>query len=131
MSKNGEQFPAKSKRTPVKIPEENDLPSTFPVLLGDIQDLIETARTRVAIGVNVTLLLRNWGIGSRIRKDILGKERAPYGKKIVATLSQQLAREYGREFVEASRHFKNWSGPQGFLTFVGNPPKRRYFLRER
>ncbi|MDO9326227.1 MAG: PDDEXK nuclease domain-containing protein [Methanoregula sp.] len=98
MSKTGEQFPTKSKPTQVKTPEDNDLPSTFPVLLGDIQDLIETARTRVAIGVNVTLLLRNWSIGSRIRRDILGKERAPYGKKIVATLSQQLAREYGQGF---------------------------------
>ena len=98
MSENGEQFPAKSASAPVKTPEENDLPASFPVLLGDIQDLIETARTRVAIGVNVTLLLRNWSIGSRIRKEILGKERAPYGKKIVATLSQQLAREYGRGF---------------------------------
>lgn len=113
MSKNGEQFPAKSKRTPVKIPEENDLLASFPVLLGDIQDLIETARTRVAIGVNVTLLLRNWSIGSRIRRDILGKERAPYEKKIVSTLSQQLAREYGQGFVEVSRYLKDWSGPEG------------------
>jgi hypothetical protein len=82
MSKTGEQFPAKNASAPVKTPDENDLPSTFPVLLGDIQDLIETARTRVAIGVNVTLLMRNWSIGSRIRKELLGKERAPYGKKI-------------------------------------------------
>jgi len=53
-------------------------------------------RIRVAVGVNATLILRNWSIGSRIWEDILGKERAPYEKKIVATLSQQLSREYGR-----------------------------------
>ena len=33
--------------------------------------------------------------------------------------------------VEASRYLKLWSGPEGFLTAEGNPPKRRYLLRER
>jgi ATP-dependent DNA helicase RecG len=33
--------------------------------------------------------------------------------------------------VEASRYLKLWSGPDGFLTAEGNPPKRKYFLRKR
>jgi predicted nuclease of restriction endonuclease-like (RecB) superfamily len=98
MKKTGEKLPAKGKPPHVTAPADSDILSNFPVLLGDIRDLIETARARVAVGVNVTLLIRNWGIGSRIRKDILGEERAPYGKKIVATLSQQLTLEYGKGF---------------------------------
>jgi predicted nuclease of restriction endonuclease-like (RecB) superfamily len=98
MKKTGEKLPVNGKHSRTKAPTRLDVPPDFPVLLGDIRDLIETARTRVAVGVNSTLLLRNWSIGSRIRKDILGKERAPYGKKIVATLSQQLTQEYGKGF---------------------------------
>jgi len=98
MNKTGEKLPAKSNHLAAKEPIENDVPSGFPSLLGDIRSMIETARIRAAVGVNATLILRNWSIGSRIQKDILGKERAPYGKKIVATLSQQLTREYGKGF---------------------------------
>jgi len=98
MKKTSEKLPAKDKRSHTKAPADHDIPPYFPVLIGDIRDLIETARTRVTVGVNVTLLLRNWGIGSRIRKEILGEERAPYGKKIIATLLQQLTQEYGQGF---------------------------------
>ena len=100
MKKTGEKLPAKGKPPHVTAPADPDIPSNFPILLGDIRDLIETARARVAVGVNVTLLLRNWSIGSRIRKDILGEERAPYGKKIVATLSQQLSWSHFVELIK-------------------------------
>jgi len=36
-----------------------------------------------------------WNIGTRINRDILGYERADYGKKIVSTLSTQLKEAYG------------------------------------
>jgi predicted nuclease of restriction endonuclease-like (RecB) superfamily len=94
----GNKLPVKRKLPHTAAPADQDISSDFPVLLGDIRDMIETARTRAAVGVNVLLLLRNWSIGSRIRKEILGKERAPYGEKIVATLSQQLTLEYGKGF---------------------------------
>lgn len=37
----------------------------------------------------------HWRIGTRIRKDILGEERAKYGQQIVTSLSRQLVKEYG------------------------------------
>ena len=40
----------------------------------------------------------HWQIGSRIRQDILKENRADYGKEIVATLSQELTKEYGNGF---------------------------------
>lgn len=36
-----------------------------------------------------------WHIGERINRDVLGNQRAEYGKQIVATVSRQLQEEYG------------------------------------
>ena len=67
-------------------------------LISDIRSLIETARHNVAVTVNAGLTILYWQIGSCIRQDILNEKRAEYGKKIVATLSQQLTKEYGNGF---------------------------------
>jgi len=67
-------------------------------LIGDIRSLIETARHNVAITVNAGLTILYWQIGNRIRQDILKEKRAEYGKGIVATLSQELIKEYGNGF---------------------------------
>jgi predicted nuclease of restriction endonuclease-like (RecB) superfamily len=67
-------------------------------LLGDIRSLIEQAREQTARAVNSALVELYWRIGKRIRKDVLHEQRADYGEEIVATLSQQLAAEYGRGF---------------------------------
>jgi hypothetical protein len=37
-----------------------------------------------------------WHIGRRINVDVLGNERAEYGKRTVALLAQQLTAEYGK-----------------------------------
>ena len=67
-------------------------------LLGDLRGLIDSTRNRVARAVNAGLVLLYWGIGERIRRDILGEQRAAYGEQIVATVSAQLTAEYGRGF---------------------------------
>jgi predicted nuclease of restriction endonuclease-like (RecB) superfamily len=67
-------------------------------LIGDIRRLIETARHTVAVTVNAGLTILYWQIGDRIRQDILKEKRAEYGKEIVATLSQELTKEYGNGF---------------------------------
>jgi len=67
-------------------------------LIGDIRSLIETARHNVAVTVNAGLTILYWQIGNRIRQDILKEKRAEYGKEIVATLSQELTKEYGNGF---------------------------------
>ena len=67
-------------------------------LISDIRRLIETARHNVAVTVNTGLTILYWQIGNRIRQDILKEKRAEYGKEIVATLSQELTKEYGNGF---------------------------------
>ena len=65
-------------------------------LLGDLRGLIEAARDQVARAVNAGLVLLYWGIGERIRREILGEQRAAYGEQIVLTVSRQLTAEYGK-----------------------------------
>ena len=67
-------------------------------LAADIRGMIEAARLRVAQTVNAELVLLNWQIGNRIRRDILGQTRAEYGEEIVSTLSRQLSADYGAGF---------------------------------
>ena len=71
-------------------------------LVDDLRQIINQARNRVAVNVNAELTLMYWHIGERINREVLGNERAEYGKQIVATLSQQLQSEYGDKGFEKS-----------------------------
>lgn len=74
-------------------------------LVKDIRTLIEEARATVAVAANAGLTLLYWRVGRRIHAEVLKKTRAGYGERIVATLGEQLGREFGRGFSEKSlRH---------------------------
>lgn len=60
--------------------------------------MIEEARSAVAVAVNTGLTMLYWRLGKRISDEILKGTRADYGKKILATLSQELTRDYGNGF---------------------------------
>lgn len=67
-------------------------------LVDRVSSLIEQTRGVVATQANAALTLMNWHIGHMIDADVLKKERAGYGREIVATLSQQLTKRFGRGF---------------------------------
>ena len=67
-------------------------------LITDLRTLINEARNKVALIVNTEITLLYWHIGKRINEEVLGNQRAEYGKQIVSTLSTQLTKEYGRGF---------------------------------
>jgi len=67
-------------------------------LLADVRRMIEETRSAVAVTVNAGLTILYWRIGERISEEILKGERAGYGQQILATLSQELARDYGDGF---------------------------------
>lgn len=67
-------------------------------VLQDIRLLIEKTRSTVAAAVNVGLTMLYWQIGKRISTEILKGARAKYGEEIIATLSQELIKEYGQGF---------------------------------
>ncbi len=75
--------------------QEND------AMLVDIRQLIDDCRQKVVLSVNAGMTMMYWHIGERINRELLGGDRAPYGKKLIANLSRQLTEEYGgREFSE-------------------------------
>jgi predicted nuclease of restriction endonuclease-like (RecB) superfamily len=80
-----------------KKTESNGIVSTVSTesLIQDLRQIIDGARSRVAAQVNSELTLMYWHIGERINREVLGNERAEYGKQIVATVAQQLQMEYG------------------------------------
>ena len=59
-------------------------------LMSDLRQIIDEARIHVASTANYELTMMYWHIGERINRDVLGNERAEYGKQIVATVSRQL-----------------------------------------
>lgn len=67
-------------------------------LLGDIRELIEAARKRVASTVNSELAMLYWRIGQRIHTQVLVGRRADYGEEVLPTLATQLVKEYGGSF---------------------------------
>ena len=69
-------------------------------LVEDLRQIIEQARGRVAATVNSELTMMYWHIGERINREVLGNQRAEYGKQIVATVSRQLQEEYGKKGFE-------------------------------
>ena len=53
---------------------------------------------KVAQAVNSGLTLLYWQVGDRIRREVLQKKRAGYGKEIILTLSGKLTSEFGLGF---------------------------------
>lgn len=65
-------------------------------VIDDIRTLVTQAKQQASVAVNTTLTQLYWQIGQRINQEVLGGERAEYGKQIVSTLSRQLTDEFGR-----------------------------------
>lgn len=61
----------------------------------EISGMIVAAKERVAVAVNAELTMLYWNVGRRINKEILGEQRADYGKRVVAELSANLMAEHG------------------------------------
>ena len=66
-------------------------------LIQDLHQIIEQARNHVAGTANYALTMMYWHIGERINRDVLGNQRAEYGKQIVSQVATQLQSEYGKK----------------------------------
>ena len=71
-------------------------------LIKDLRQIIEQARGHVAATANYELTMMYWHIGERINREVLGNQRAEYGKQIVAQVAQQLQETYGEKGFEKS-----------------------------
>ncbi len=64
-------------------------------LTDKISHLIENSRKSISIKINSEQLSLYWNIGFLIKKEILGNQRAEYGKKTIISLSNILTKKYG------------------------------------
>ena len=69
-------------------------------LITDLRQIIEQARGHVAATANYELTMMYWHIGERINREVLGNQRAEYGKQIVSAVSTQLQAEFGKKGFE-------------------------------
>lgn len=63
-----------------------------------VTEIIDDARTRVAVYVNSQTSMTFWNVGKYIIDDMDYKTYSAYGQKILATLSQRLMERYGRGY---------------------------------
>lgn len=70
----------------------------------DLKVLIDEARMANSRAVNAELTRLYWHVGKRIQEEILGYERADYGKNIIQGVSVQLANTYGKGWSEKQLH---------------------------
>ncbi|MCK2128231.1 PDDEXK nuclease domain-containing protein [Thauera aromatica] len=85
-------------KTPVPAAREVGTAKDSQALLTELRGLIESARQHVAQTANATLTMLYWHAGLRIRRELLKDGRAGYGEEILATLSQELTKDYGKGF---------------------------------
>lgn len=82
-----------------EIEKNNQIVATVSTqsLIQDLRQIIEQARGQVAATANFAQTMMYWHIGERINREVLGNQRAEYGKQIVATVARQLQEEFGRK----------------------------------
>lgn len=70
--------------------------------------ILERARTQVVHAVNSAMVIAYWLIGREIVQELqVGDERAAYGKRVLAELSERLLKRYGKGFsVTNLRYFR-------------------------
>ncbi len=81
------------------------VPCASDTLVGELRALIERARGRVAQAVNSELVWLYWQVGVRLRSELLGDGRAPYGNQIIEAVAAHLMGEFGRGFNKRHIHY--------------------------
>jgi predicted nuclease of restriction endonuclease-like (RecB) superfamily len=69
-------------------------------LFEEIKQIVEQARIRIAVAINVEITSVYWKIGQRIRIELLHEQRAEYGKQVIKQLASELTLIYGQGWGE-------------------------------
>jgi len=68
------------------------------LLFKDLAQIIEQGKQQVVAQVNSVLTLTYWHVGKKINDHVLKNERAEYGDKVVASISKELEKQFGRSY---------------------------------
>ena len=86
-----------------KNKKKSNLPNNSQIgMFNKISGIIEEARKRVAVTINLEMVILYWNIGKIIKNEIIKTDRAEYGKGILSALSRELVQKYGKGFAEQS-----------------------------
>jgi predicted nuclease of restriction endonuclease-like (RecB) superfamily len=98
--------------------DDRSVQSNPTMLIADVKKIIEQARAQAYSAVNSAMVQAYWLIGRRIVEEEQGGEkRAEYGACVIASLSRELAGEFGRGFsIQSLKNFR-----QFYLTFPDLP----------
>ncbi len=86
-----------TKKTKTLVPQSETIIDES-ALFEHVSAIIENRKARAGAYANHEVTLMYWEVGQYIDSILLGGERAAYGKKILATLSQNLMAKYGVSF---------------------------------
>jgi len=92
-------------------------PEVTKSLMQDLRQIVDQSRCHVAATANYALTTMYWHIGERINREILGNERAEYGKQIVSQVATQLQTEYGKKGFELRNIWRMMQFAQTFPDF--------------
>lgn len=125
----------------------SQLPLVDSTLFTEVKQLIQSAKQRAVVAVNVELTLLYWQVGKRIADEVLGGERAEYGKQVMASLARQLTLDYGKgwskrnlaQMVRFSEVFPDFQIVQALsaqlswshftcLVMIADPLKQEFYL---
>ena len=85
-------------------------------LYNQVRAILDEARSRSARAVNTEMVRAYWLIGQAIvEHEQQGADRAEYGRRLIASLSVRLTKEFGRGFSKNNL----WYMRQFYLTFPG------------
>ena len=113
----------------------------------EVKQLIQAAKQRAVVAVNAELTLLYWQVGKRIADEVLGGERAEYGKQVIDHLARDLTVAFGKgwnkkqlhhclrfaetfpdsEIVSALRRQLSWTHFKN-LIYLDNSLKREFYL---
>jgi predicted nuclease of restriction endonuclease-like (RecB) superfamily len=85
-----------SETDPLKAQNDPILHRVEQALFSEIRQLIDQAKQRAAVAINIEITLLYWQVGKRIHAEVLQGQRAEYGKQVIIALSQRLTQAYGR-----------------------------------
>lgn len=70
----------------------------------EVKQLIQSAKQRAVVAVNAELTLLYWQVGKRIADEVLGGERAEYGKQVIDHLARDLTVVFGKGWNKKQLH---------------------------
>jgi predicted nuclease of restriction endonuclease-like (RecB) superfamily len=99
----------------------------YEAVLADLTDLLESARRAAARSVNTVMTVTYWKVGRRIvEHEQRGQKRAAYGERLIARLSEDLTKRFGRGYGRANlkqmrRFYLEWGDPR-----IGQTPSGQF-----